>query len=242
MEIVEGFDKSLDFTRVRFDLSKNTLWGIYTQPTYDDSALFSEMSNNPIPDGFINIWSYTGDTYGYGTENRFSLYPGYLWYSSRVDGFTDHKIADYGTHIADDIYEVEYPTSMYWGALATQNYQDMYAAGIGVSVYADAISIAIEPSSLDFGYAASSTTLTLTLDDSTVSWTATTIPSWISLSQSEGTGTTTITVSASKNTSSLPRTGTLIFEDGDDNTVEVSVSQEKYPLIVPINNMLFGGE
>ncbi len=97
------------------------------------------------------------------------------------------------------------------------------------------------PGTLDFNYNGTGQNLSVDASEG-VSWTATTIPSWISLSQSEGTGTTTITVSASKNTSSLPRTGTLIFEDGDGDTAEVSVSQEKYPLIVPINNMIFGGE
>lgn len=104
-------------------------------------------------------------------------------------------------------------------------------------------SFSTTPDTLDFNYNGVSQNVTVAAEEG-VSWTATTLPSWIGLSQSEGTGTTTVTVSASKNTSYTPRTGTIIFESDDDDAAEVSITQEKYPLIVPINNFKInrGGE
>jgi len=106
------------------------------------------------------------------------------------------------------------------------------------------LSFSTTPDTLDFNYNGVSQNLSVDAEEG-VSWTATTIPSWIGLSQSEGTGTTTITVSANKYTSNTPRTGTIIFENSDGDTAEVSVTQEKYPLIVPIDNFKInrgGGE
>ncbi len=96
-----------------------------------------------------------------------------------------------------------------------------------------------DPDSLSFDYEASSSTITLNADTE-MSWTATSIPSWITLSSSAGTGTATITVSAAKNNTISPRTGTIVFSNGED-TAEVECTQAKHPLLVPFNNIYRNG-
>lgn len=84
-------------------------------------------------------------------------------------------------------------------------------------------------------YEASSYTVNLS---STSEWTATTIPSWVTLSTTAGTsGVTEITVTFSKNTSYLERTGTIVFTNAESDTCEVVCTQEKYPLLIPNENI-----
>lgn len=96
-----------------------------------------------------------------------------------------------------------------------------------------------DPDSLSFGYEASSSTITLNADTE-MSWTATSVPSWITLSNSAGTGTATITVSAAQNNTISPRTSTIVFSNGED-TAEVECTQAKHPLLVPFNNIYRNG-
>lgn len=88
-------------------------------------------------------------------------------------------------------------------------------------------------------YEASSYTVNLSSDEA---WTATTIPSWVTLSSTAGTsGTTQITVSFPINSAYSQRTGTIVFTDTENDTCEVQCTQGKHPLLLPKNNIYRGG-
>lgn len=90
---------------------------------------------------------------------------------------------------------------------------------------------------IDATYLSATTSFILTADEG-ISWTATTIPSWISLSTTAGTeGTTQITATISKNVSYAQRSGSIIFTGSNGDTAEIECTQEKHPLLVPVNNI-----
>ena len=89
-------------------------------------------------------------------------------------------------------------------------------------------------------YEASSYTVNLSSDEA---WTATTVPSWITLSSTAGTsGTTQITVSFPINSTYSQRTGTIVFTDAENETCEVECTQGKHPIIIPQQNIFRGGK
>ena len=84
-------------------------------------------------------------------------------------------------------------------------------------------------------YNSTTSAVTLTAEEG-MAWTASTSNDWITLSTTGGTGSSVFTVSLSKNTAYTQRIGTVTLTDGED-IIEITVTQEKYPLFVPKNNI-----
>ena len=88
-------------------------------------------------------------------------------------------------------------------------------------------------------YNSTSSAVTLTTDEG-MNWTASTLDNWITVSPASGTGSGVITISLAKNTAYIARAGLVTLTNGED-TIEITVGQEKYPLLVPKNNIYRGG-
>ena len=99
----------------------------------------------------------------------------------------------------------------------------------------------VDVAEINATYTGSTTPVTLTADDG-VSWTATTIPSWVTLSSTAGTGTTQLTVTIEPNTAYSARTGSIVFTSSESDTAEIAITQAKYPLLVPDENIFRGGD
>lgn len=120
--------------------------------------------------------------------------------------------------------------------LSTSKIQSTYIEGkILVDIASKSSTIDTDVTELSGTYETSSYTVNLS---STSEWSATTIPSWVSLSTTAGTsGDTAITVTFSQNNTYSQRTGTLIFTNSESNTAEVVCTQENPPLFIPKNNI-----
>ena len=88
-------------------------------------------------------------------------------------------------------------------------------------------------------YNSTTCAVTVTAEED-VSWTASTLNNWISISPSQGTGSSVFIVTVAKNTAYATRNGLVTLTNGED-TIEITVEQEKYPLLVPKNNIYRGG-
>lgn len=88
-------------------------------------------------------------------------------------------------------------------------------------------------------YNSTSSAVTLTADEG-MEWTASTLNDWIVLSTTGGTGSSVFTVSVAANKAYTARNGLVTLTNGED-TIEITVEQEKYPLLVPKNNIYRGG-
>lgn len=86
-----------------------------------------------------------------------------------------------------------------------------------------------------------STTSAVTLEaDEGMAWTASTSNNWITLSTTGGTGSSVFTVSVAANKAYTARNGLVTLTNGGD-IIEIAVTQEKHPLLVPKNNIYRGG-
>ena len=243
-EITQDFDRSIPFTKVRWDISDDigAYWAVVNG--YGPNGFFSESPNINC-DG-INWRDVSGSTYGYAGQNRFTLrIPNVSQngrvFSCRAQGFTDRSMTTYGTQIDSHTYEYTYPVTLYWGGigLPTNPYSSPY--GTGIYVYVDVASVlVVSPTSLTSDYNATAFTVSLTAGDNTT-WSATTVPSWITVSPLTGDSSTTLTVTFAKNTSFSGRTSTIVFTDSNNSTCEIVCTQGAYPLLIPNNNIYRGG-
>lgn len=201
----------------------------------------------------------TTEAYGYWKWHRFS---------SRYSGFTCTFVPEgrvgngvnlgYGVSLADNVintlpakvingetyYELGIVNWQNWKPLymplSTSKIQSTYIEGkILVDIASKYSTIDTDVTELSGPYETSSYTVNLSSD---YAWTATTIPSWVSLSSTAGTsGDTEITVTFRKNNIYSQRTGTIVFTNTETDTAEVECTQEKHPLLVPKNNIYRGG-
>lgn len=88
-------------------------------------------------------------------------------------------------------------------------------------------------------YNSTTCAVTLTAEEG-MEWTASTTNNWISISPSQGTGSSVFIVTVAKNTAYTRRNGLVTITNGED-TIEITVEQEKHPLLVPKNNIYRGG-
>ena len=88
-------------------------------------------------------------------------------------------------------------------------------------------------------YNSTTCAVTLTTEEG-MEWTASTTNDWISISPNQGTGSSVFIVTVAKNTGYAARNGLITVTNGED-TIEITVGQEKYPLLVPNNNIYRGG-
>lgn len=125
--------------------------------------------------------------------------------------------------------------------LSTSKIQSTYVEGkILVDIASKYSTIDTDVTELSGTYETSSYTVNLSSD---YAWTATTIPSWVSLSSTAGTsGDTEITVTFRKNNIYSQRTGTIVFTNTETDTAEVECTQGKHPIIIPQNNIFRGGK
>jgi hypothetical protein len=97
----------------------------------------------------------------------------------------------------------------------------------------------VDVDTIEASYNGVTSSVTLTAEDD-MAWTASTSDSWITLSTTGGTGSSVFTVSVAANKAYTARTGLVTLTNGED-TIEITVEQEKYPLLVPKNNIYRGG-
>ena len=88
-------------------------------------------------------------------------------------------------------------------------------------------------------YNSTTSAVTLTTEEDT-EWTASTQNGWISISPNQGTGSSVFIVTVAKNTAYAGRNGLVTVTNGED-TIEITVGQVKYPLLLPKNNIYRGG-
>lgn len=88
-------------------------------------------------------------------------------------------------------------------------------------------------------YNSTTSAVTLTTEEDT-EWTASTQNSWISISPSQGTGSSVFIVTVAANKAYAARNGLVTVTNGED-IIEITVEQDKYPLLLPNNNIYRGG-
>ena len=213
-KITSDFDRSIPFTKIKWNNNFNDY------VTNGDDGYFAE-SPNVNTDGMY--WNDV-DTqqYAYAGNNRFSMI--HKYFSNRVGGFTDVKWNNTSktTDLGNGYYQYTSPKTLYWSGL--YNPVNYSVVGNAVEVWVDVYDFKLSTSALTFTSEASSSTVTVISSENP--WTASTVDSWITLSQSTGnTGETTITVSVSSTIFS-DRTGTVSFTDGE-NIAELTVNQKK---------------
>lgn len=93
----------------------------------------------------------------------------------------------------------------------------------------------VDTTAITATYSATTSSVTLTTEED-ISWTASTLNNWITVSPASGTGSATITISLTKNTSYTQRVGTVSLTNGED-VIEIICTQEKHPILVPKNNI-----
>ena len=99
----------------------------------------------------------------------------------------------------------------------------------------------VSETALTNDYHSTAFTVNLTAEENTT-WSATTVPSWITVSPSTGSSTSaTLTITFAKNSTYSQRTGTIVFTDSKSNPCEIECTQGKYPLLLPNNNIYRGG-
>ena len=81
--------------------------------------------------------------------------------------------------------------------------------------------------------------VTLTTEEG-MEWTASTTNNWISISPNQGTGSSVFIVTVAANKAYAARNGLITVTNGED-TIEITVGQDKHPLLVPKNNIYRGG-
>lgn len=228
LPVTEDFDKTLVIKKWRFDVSC-PISGNY------DGAL-AELPNIDIK----TCWSNSQPSNGYAFSNRFNL--GQKYFSSRYYGWTDRRwtatTQAHTTLVSGTTYEFECPVDLYWAG----NYSTPWNANIPnyMWFYVNSTTFETDVTAITGTYEASSYTVNLASDNA---WTATTIPSWVTLSTTAGTsGTTQITVSFPINSAYSQRTGTIVFTDTENDTCEVECTQAKHPIIIPQNNIFRGGK
>ena len=89
-------------------------------------------------------------------------------------------------------------------------------------------------------YNSTSSAVTLTADEG-MEWTASSTNNWISISPSQGTGSSVFVVSIAKNTAYVSRIGLITITNNEGDEIEIDVTQGKYPLLVPKNNIYRDG-
>ena len=99
----------------------------------------------------------------------------------------------------------------------------------------------VSETALTGSYQTTAFTVDLSAKDNTT-WSATTIPSWITVSPSTGDSSATLTITFAKNSTYSQRTGTIVFTDSESNTCEIECAQAKHPIIIPQNNIYRGGK
>lgn len=122
--------------------------------------------------------------------------------------------------------------------LSTSKIQSTYVPGKIMVEIDNPVTISVDPETIQAVSEPSSYTVTL---QSEGPWSATTIPSWISLSSTAGTESAEITATIAQNNTYSQRTGTIVFTASNGDTAEIECTQDKHPILVPVNKLYKGG-
>lgn len=223
LPVTEDFDKSLVIKKWRFDVS------IPISGNYDGAL--AELPNIDIK----TCWNNSKPSNGYAFSNRFNL--GAKYFSSRYYGWTDRywtaTTQAHTTLVSGTTYEFECPVDLYWAG----NYTTPWNANIPnyMWFYVNASTFETDITAITATYSATTSSVTLTAEED-MAWTASTNDSWITVSPVSGTGSATLTISLPQNKTYISRTGSVEITNGED-TIEITVEQEKYPLFIPAENI-----
>lgn len=226
LPVTEDFDKTLVIKKWRYDVN-NAISGNY------DGAL-SELPNIDIK----TCWNNSQPSNGYAFSNRFNLGTNYFcnrYYNLR-DAYWTATTSSHTTLVSGTTYEFECPVDLYWAG----NYTTPWNPNIPNMMWFYVLSSTFETdvTAITASYSSTTTEVTLTADED-MAWTASTQNDWITVSPVSGTGSTTLTISVSQNKTYISRTGSVEITNGED-TIEITVVQDNYPLIVPSENIYRG--
>lgn len=227
LPVTEDFDKTLVIKKWRFDVS------IPISGNYDGAL--SELPNIDIK----TCWNNSQPSNGYAFSNRFNL--GQKYFSSRYYGWTDHfwtaTTEAHTTLVSGTTYEFECPVDLYWAGVRESTFNNNIPNYMWF--YVQSSTFETDVTAITASYNSTTCAVTLTTEEDT-EWTASTLNDWISISPSQGTGSSAFIVTVAKNTAYAARNGLVTITNGED-TIEITVVQEKYPLLVPKNNIYRGG-
>lgn len=215
-----NFDRSLQFTKVRWDLSQS--W---------NDGFFSELPNiNCDNKGWTSI---TGAEWGYAGQYTMNLSAKKCFIRNQSTGnYTLYDMYAISTQVDTNIYEYEYSVPLYWGGVSNSSLYSR-TGGLGISVLVQSSTFEIAPTESAATYESGTTTITINTDnDSTITWTASTNDSWLSLSTLTGAGDGSVIVTYTGNKAFQSRTGTVTFTSNDGEVLTFTVEQEKKPAIV----------
>lgn len=224
--ITRDFDRSLSFTKVRWDFSKS--W-------YD--GYFSELPNiNCDGKGWTSI---TGAEWGYAGQYTMNLSSKACYIRDREnDSYSQYNMNNICTQVpGTNLYEYEYSGPLYWGGFSTDSLYEG-AANNGIFVYVDSGSISVDTEEIAADSASSSYTISVSAETG-VTWTASTNDSWISLAPTTGEGNGSIIVLVAE-AGYTARTGEITITSSEGDSISVSVSQAKKPLILTRKDMYQG--
>lgn len=152
------------------------------------------------------------------------------FYRLRVYGQNDTLLYEFVPYLSGDTKGIYESVEDKFFPASDQTKMDLFSLSV----------IEVEPRNITAPYSGLSSAITLTIEEG-LSWSATTIPFWVSLSSTAGTESAEITATIAKNTTYSQRTGTIGFTASNGDTAEIECTQDKHPLLVPVNNIYKGG-
>lgn len=122
VEVTADFDRSLSFTKVRWDFSKS--W---------NDGFFSELPNiNCDNKGWTSI---TGAEWGYAGQYTMNLSSKKCYIRNQSAGnYSLYDMYAITTQVDTNIYEYEYSVPLYWGGVSNSS---LYNNGLGLYVYVE---------------------------------------------------------------------------------------------------------
>lgn len=132
----------------------------------------------------------------------------------------------------------QFNATFYWMYCSLETLTDAEIKKV-IAYNENATTFETDVTAITASYNSTSSAVTLTTDEG-MEWTASTQNDWISISPNQGTGSSVFVVTINKNTAYAARNGLITVTNGED-TIEITVGQDKYPLLVPKNNIYRGG-
>lgn len=131
-----------------------------------------------------------------------------------------------------------YSGNFYWIYVSTETLTDEEIQKV-IAYNESTTTFKTDVTAITASYNSTTCAVTLTTEEG-MEWTASTTNDWITISPSQGTGSSVFIVTVAKNTAYAARNGLITVTNGED-TIEITVGQEKHPLLVPKNNIYRGG-
>lgn len=132
----------------------------------------------------------------------------------------------------------KFNSTFYWMYCSLETLTDEEVKKV-IAYNENATTFETDVTAITASYNSTTCAVTLTAEEG-MEWTASTTNDWISISPNQGTGSSVFIVTIAKNTAYVARNGLITVTNGE-NIIEITVEQEKYPLLVPTNNIYRGG-